>query len=346
MSIWAIGSTAPARWIIRSASSRRNISARRAGNARADPAQAASRPEHRLTQPSTDHNRGLLLAATGGLALTVDIPLIRLAGGDTWSILLVRSAVTFVAVLTIWILLRAARRNPPPLIPGRDGFAVAACYASATLTFMLAVFNTSTANLVFILAFNSMFAAILSWLFIGERPRGPTLAAMAIMLLGVAVIVGDGIGHGHLFGDLMAAASAFAIACAITLSRRSGKDMGFTPLVAVLAPMAVAAILVGQNGFRIDAPWWIVFNGAVIMPVSFFCLANAPKYIPGPEVAMFYLLETVLAPVWVWMIFAEVPTTATLAGGALLVATLVAHSLWQLNKNRKRRAALAVRHPA
>ena len=136
------------------------------------------------------------------------------------------------------------------------------------------------------------------------------------------------------------------IACAITISRASGKDMGFTALIGVVLPCAVAAFMVSKTGFQVDAPWWIIFNGAVIMPISFFCLANGPKYISGPEVAMFYLLETVLAPVWVWMIFAETPTRNSLIGGAILIVTLVAHSLWQLHEGRKRRATLAVSHPA
>ena len=117
-------------------------------------------------------------------------------------------------------------------------------------------------------------------------------------------------------------------------------------LVAVILPCAVAAWIVAQQGYRVDAPWWIIFNGAIVMPISFYCLATGPRYISGPEVAMFYLLETVLAPIWVWLIFAEVPTTQSLIGGLILIVALVAHSLWQLHQGRKRRAALAVRHPA
>jgi drug/metabolite transporter (DMT)-like permease len=169
---------------------------------------------------------------------------------------------------------------------------------------------------------------------------------MAAMIVGVGIIVSDSMGSGHLFGDLMAMGSAFSIAGAITLSRASGKDMGFTSLIGVVLPCAVAVFMVGKTGYRIDAPWWIVFNGAVIMPISFFCLAAGPRYISGPEVSMFYLLETVLAPVWVWMIFAEVPSRNSLIGGMILIVTLVAHSLWQLHDGRKRRAATIVRHPA
>jgi drug/metabolite transporter (DMT)-like permease len=293
----------------------------------------------------SDHARGLLLTAIGGMALTVDIPLIRLSDGEPWSILMVRCGTTLAASLLLWLVLRRTMREPPPLVPGRSGAVVAALYAISSMTFITAVYNTSTANLVFILAFNTMFAALLSWLFLKERPRPATLIAMAAMLVGVLVIVGDGISSGHLFGDLMAFASAFCIAAAITVTRASGKNMGFTALVAVVLPFVVALFMVWQTGFHIAVPGWIVFNGSVIMPLSFFCLASGPRYLSGPEVAMFYLLETVLAPVWVWLIFAEVPSRESLVGGTILIVSLVAHSLWQLHDGRRRRAAAAIRHP-
>jgi len=294
----------------------------------------------------SDHSKGLLLTAIGGLVLTVDIPLIKLANGDSWSILLLRSGTTFLAAILFWGIWRSVSSRAPVLIPGRAGLVVAALYGLSSITFLTAVFNTSTANLVFILAFTSMFAALLSWVFLKERPKTATLVAMAVMICGVAIIVGDGVSAGNLFGDALALLASFLLASAITVTRASGRDMGLTALVAVILPFAVSVLMVSQVGFRVDAPWWIIFNGAIIMPVSFYCLATGPKYISGPEVAMFYLLETVLAPVWVWLIFSEVPSKASMIGGMILITALVGHSTWQLADGRRRRAALAVRHPA
>ncbi|GAA4111340.1 DMT family transporter [Aminobacter aganoensis] len=299
-----------------------------------------------MASTHSNHSKGLLLTAIGGMALTVDIPLIKLADGNHWSILLMRSGTTFLAAIVIWLVWRSFSRNAPQLIPGRAGLVVAGLYGLGSIAFITAVYNTSTANLVFILAFNTVFAAVLSWIFLRERPRPVTMLAMLAMVGGVLIIVGSSIGTGHLFGDLMAVSSAFCIASAITISRSSGKDMGFTALVGVLIPGVLAAYMVSKTGFRVEAPWWIIFNGAVIMPISFFCLANGPKYLSGPEVAMFYLLETVLAPIWVWIIFAEVPTRNSLIGGAILIATLVAHSAWQLSESRKRKASAAVQQAA
>ena len=292
-----------------------------------------------------DHVRGLLLAGTGGLALTADIPFLRLADGETWSVMLTRSVIVVATVVLFVVGTRIAGRKPPQIIPGKAGWVVTALYGLSTITFMIAVFNTTTANLVFILAFNPMFAALLSWMFLGERPRPVTLIAMVLMAGGVLVIVQEGLGAGHFLGDMMSLLSGLGIAAAIVVTRASGKDMGFTPLVGAAAPALLAAFVVAQQGYSIEQPLWLLINGMIIIPVSFFGLAAAPKFIPGAEVAMFYLLETVLAPIWVWMIFAEVPSRQSAIGGSILIVTLIAHSIWQLRAGRRRKAVPTLRHP-
>lgn len=292
-----------------------------------------------------DHQKGLLITAIGGLVLTVDIPLIKLASGDPWSILLIRSGCTMAVMLIAWSFLNLRSQNYTELVPGRVGLIVSALYGISSITFMISVFNTSTANLVFILAFNPMFSALLAWIFLKEKPKPITLAAMVLMVAGVAIIVGDGLQSGNLFGDLLALLSAFLLSAAITITRGSGRDMGFAALAGTVLPFAVSLFIIAQSGFRIEVPGWILLNGLIIMPLSFFCLALGPKFISGPEVAMFYLLETILAPIWVWMIFSEVPTRNTLIGGVILIATLIAHSTFQLISNRRRNAAQAPRHP-
>ncbi|MGH6807300.1 MAG: DMT family transporter [Ensifer adhaerens] len=292
--------------------------------------------------PSTDaaqHQRGLAITGLGGLALSFDIPLIRSAGGEVWSLLAVRSLSTLFIGLLAWFVINRLLGRKISLIPGKAGLVVGLFYGINSCTFLLAVFNTSTANVVFILAFTSMFAALLSWIFLKERPSNATLVTMAAMAIGVGLIVQDGLESGHLFGDAMAASSAFLLASAITISRASGRDMALVPLVTAIFPAAVALLLLPAGGFSIAAPQYILFNGLVMIPLAFFCLATGPRFLSAPEVGMFYLLETILAPIWVWFVVAESPTTQTLAGGAILIFALIGHSLWQM-RSRAARAAL------
>jgi drug/metabolite transporter (DMT)-like permease len=289
----------------------------------------------------SDHRKGLLLTAIGGLALSMDIPLVRLAHGDMWSILGTRSITTVIVTLLVVCAIRYGRGSWPVLLPGRHGVAAGLLYGLSTLTFLLAVFNTATANVVFIVAFNPMFGALLSWVFLKERPAVATIATMMAMVFGVSLIVYNGLAGGHMFGDAMALLSAFILASAITIGRASRKEMGFVPLLAAVIPATLGFAIVLPTGLSIENPAWIIFNGAILMPVAFWCLATGPRYLSAPEVGMFYLLETILAPVWMWMIFAEMPPKMTLMGGAILVCAIMAHSLWMA---RRKPAQLALAH--
>ena len=293
------------------------------------------------------HRKGLLITAIGGLTLSFDIPLIRSSEGEVWSVLAVRSFATFLIALAAWSFLRFAIGKRIPLVPGAPGLLAGVLYGINSLTFMLAVFNTTTANVVFILAFTSMFAALLSWVFLKERPSNATLITMAAMVAGVLIIVQDGLSSGNFFGDAMAACSAFLLASAITVSRKSGADMGFVPLITAFIPGTAALFMLPAGGLSIAEPQFILFNGLIMIPLAFWCLATGPRYLSAPEVGMFYLLETVLAPIWVWIVFAEKPSIQTVIGGTILIVALLLHSLWQLRTKARaaRQAAAAAEFP-
>lgn len=278
----------------------------------------------------TEHQKGLLLTFLGGLLLSLDIPILRLGDGDVWSAMLTRSAATVAVTLVAWAVMRQFLSNPPPLIDGRTGLAVAALYGVTSVFFILSVFNTTTANVAFILAFNPMFGAILSWLFLRERIRPATLIAMAVMFGGLLLIVGDGMEAGHSFGDAMAALSAFTAAAAITLSRAHGGNFGLSPLLSTVFPAVIAAFFVADTGFNMAAPGWVLLNGLIVTPLAFYLLAIGPQRLSAPEVGMFYLIETILAPVWVWLIFDDKTSLQVLIGGAIVLAALLAHSFWTM----------------
>ena len=100
-------------------------------------------------------------------------------------------------------------------------------YGLGTICFLVAVYYTTAANVVFILAFNPMFTALLSWIVLKERPTFSTLVTMAVMIFGVGLIVHDGMSSGHFLGDCLSAVAALSIACAITIGRASRRESSF-----------------------------------------------------------------------------------------------------------------------
>jgi drug/metabolite transporter (DMT)-like permease len=281
------------------------------------------------------HRTGIALGLIGGLVISLDVPVIRFAGSDPWLMMMARGLVPLPIYIVILIAFKSFHDTPRNPFANITWVQVGIVYGISQIFFSVSVFNTSTANLVFILAFNPLMAAILSWWMIGERPKTATWIAIAVTMIGVGIIVGGGLEAGTWFGDFCALGAAFTLALAITLSRKSNADMSLAPgFGGVVSGMFALPLVVFH--FTPPESWvWVFANAALLVPIAAICLAAAPRFIPAPQAAIFYLLETVLAPVWVWIAFGEEASTETLVGGALVLAAIGGHSIWQLRRPLK-----------
>ena len=72
----------------------------------------------------------------------------------------------------------------------------------------------------------------------------------------------------------------------------------------------------------------------ITVGVSFVFISLAPQYISSPQVGIFFLLETALGPLWVWLFIAEEPTKNTLIGGAVIILIIFFHSLYIIGKEK------------
>lgn len=289
-------------------------------------------------QPST----GLSLAFIGGFALSIDIPLIRLAGSDPYMVIGARGFGIALVLFLYWRFFADRTNMPRDLFADRDFIVVGGLSGLNNIFFALAVFNTSTANVVFILAFNAMLAALLSWPLTREHPTKATWMAIIATLIGVGIIVAEGFGTGNLVGDVCALICAALLALSLTLARRSGKDLSLAPGYGGVVAAAFALPMIVWTGNMPDAPVWLALDVLVLVPIAGITLWLAPRYIPAPQVALFYLLETVLAPLWVWMIFAEFPSRNVFIGGTIVTAAIAGHASWELYLRRKSRLRAAV----
>ncbi len=277
---------------------------------------------------------GLILAALGGLIISFDIPTIRLSGSDAYAAMVVRGLGIAITLTLVGLLARRFLETPPRPLRDRDFMTVGVVYGIGNILFTLAVFNTTTANLLFILAFIPMIAALLGWLLIGERPSRATWTAITLTVLGVAVIVWEGLSTGSGFGELVTLSTACMVAYAIVRTRKSGKDLSLSPAIGGAITAIAALPFMLHYSHWPQAPAWLLLDGFVVIPIASFLLALAPRYIRAAQAAMFYLLETVLAPIWVWIAFSEIPSQTTFIGGAIILSTIIAHSLWQIRRAR------------
>ena len=67
--------------------------------------------------------------------------------------------------------------------------------------------------------------------------------------------------------------------------------------------------------------------------IPFVLVTIAPRYISAAEVNLFFLLETIMGPIWVWLVIKEQPSPETIQGGTIIIATIALHSFLKLRKS-------------
>ena len=66
--------------------------------------------------------------------------------------------------------------------------------------------------------------------------------------------------------------------------------------------------------------------------IPFVLVTIAPRFIPAEEVNLFFLLETIIGPIWVWLIINEQPSIEALQGGLIIITTIAIHSFLKMKK--------------
>ena len=291
-----------------------------------------------MIRPSTSQIRLAYLAtAFGGLLFSFDLPLLRLSLADPWTMVFARGVFLFIAISVGWIL-ASNHGDSSPFIAGKAGLIVALTSTIGNIAYILAIVQTSAANVVFIIALTPVIAAVMSRAILGERVHAFTWAATVLAFTGVGVIAFDGVLTAKPWGSVLALVSAFCSATAFTVVRATGRKVATSLALGNLSSALIALVFFGvtfpsllaSGAHGIPAWMWLALNGLVAIPLATVLLARGPRYIPTTDASMFFLLETVLTPVWVWMLFGEVARDAVLVGGMIVISTLIAHSWWRL----------------
>ncbi|MDA8853291.1 DMT family transporter [Amylibacter sp.] len=195
--------------------------------------------------------------------------------------------------------------------------------------YIFALLNTSVASALFILSISPVFAALLSWRIIGEIPTKTTWIAILFAMVGVTVMVGADLTRGQLIGNLFAMISAFSFALMLVFARKSKKSdvltgnflgAGFAILMAIILAYSYGdGLIVSTQDMLLSFAL-----GAFTIGIGIAFVAWAAPYLPAPNVGVLVLIESVLAPVWVWL-FLDMPMKyqEILGGLIILCAVLI-----------------------
>ena len=283
----------------------------------------------------TDNQKGITLSLIGVLLITPDSLFIRLISISSWELVFYRGLVPFVCLLVLLLFYYKKKLVHSLVITGLPGLLYAILIALGNTTFIISIENTNVANTLVMIALTPFATAILSSIFLKEHPNKRMWLTIIACFFVVLFIFYDSYQGNRIFGDLFGLATAILVGGSAVVVRY-GKVVSFLPslLLAKFFTMIIAISLIqtfpesliieGRDIYLIIAMGVI----SVFLPLTLITLA--PRYIPAHEVEIFFVLETILGPIWVWFIVHEQPSTKTIIGGICIILIIIIHTLSEL----------------
>ncbi len=275
------------------------------------------------------------MAFVAVMFITPDSLFIRLSSVDTWGLVFYRGAIPFVVVLLGMLIIY--RLSFFKLLLGNSiyGLSYIFTFSLTNITFVISIQNTNVANTLVMIALAPMLSAIFGTIFLKEKPDRNTIIAIIITFISVLYIFYDSVKVGNILGDILGFITAIGLAAGATIIR-AGKKFNLVPSAVVGKLMVAIVALFFIDSFELKNNDIFIIPTMCILCVAipFVLVTIAPRYITGAEVNLFFLLETIFGPIWVWFVIKEQPSLETIQGGIIIILTIAVHSFLAIKKTQ------------
>ena len=274
------------------------------------------------------HSKGITLVALSTVTWGSGGLFVRLLPPDLGTVLFWRGL--FAAIfIGAFVLVRFGRKFPGLLMAmGWQGILITLCSTASTILFVAGVQHTNVANAFTILAALPFVAAAIAWLWVGERPSAPTMAASVIALVGIIIMFRPTAG-GPRLGDLLALLGTVAQAL-MTVAIRRNQNVEILPIAWLSVLLSVAiAIPLAESLWTLTPRDYAVAAGFGLLAVALgqVLYMTGSALIPAPLTSLIGTMEAPLAALWAWMGIGEVPPAATFIGGSIVLASVLGRLL-------------------
>ncbi|GHU64710.1 membrane protein [Spirochaetia bacterium] len=238
-----------------------------------------------------------------------------------------RSLVAAVFMLVVRLFFTpkdAPKSKPGPLWAG------AFAYAFTMLCFVIANKLTASANVILLQYSAPVWAAILGWLLIKEKPHWEHWAALVCVIGGMLLFFKDGLASGNSLGNAIAVLSGifFGAHSVILRMQKDGSPVDSMLLAHVINfTIAIPFMILYPPTLTVPSVLPIVFMGTIQVGFASILFSYGIKRVTAVSAMLTAMIEPVLNPVWVLVVTGERPSVSALIGGVIIVSAVVAASL-------------------
>jgi drug/metabolite transporter (DMT)-like permease len=287
--------------------------------------------------------RGYLITVTGVLLLSPDALLVKDTQVDVATFMFWRGLMLGLVLLLIAAL--RYREHLPQAIRacGPAALWCPLAFAASAWAFVGATRLTTAGNVLVMLNLAPLAAGLIGLLFFGQRLRRQTWVVIAVCVAGASLMAAGEVGQGSLLGLAVALIIPIAIAVNTTVAsaQRGSGTRGLDTTVVLplgcLAMLVPAALMGGAQLPDAEDMQRLAVMG-LILPLAYFLIQTGARYLPGAEVSLVMLVETLAGTLLVWWWVGEVPAALAFLGGGMIVAAMLISSLRDLHRQRRKAA--------
>ena len=271
---------------------------------------------------------GYILLLFGGFCLSWGGFIIRsFEEASIWQILFLRSFFFLLALIAF--LFVTYKKNTFNIIKesGLPGLLGGFVLSFSFVAFVVAMSNTTVANVVFIISTQTMFLAIFGYFYLKEKVSLIGLISIFLAMSGIIIMIGDSISGGSLFGNIVALAIPINFAILVMIIRKNTKvDMVPAIFYSGIFSLIYGFFLAESFEFTKHDLWMGFLLGVPQLAVSFICITIGSRTVESATVGILMLMETLCAPLWVWLFLNEIPPISVFIGGAVIISAIILKS--------------------
>jgi drug/metabolite transporter (DMT)-like permease len=214
-------------------------------------------------------------------------------------------------------------------------------YAFMILTFVTATKLTTAANAIFLQYTGPLYVLLLAPFLLKERFRKVDAIAIGAALCGMSFFFVGKLEPGALTGNLVAVVSGAFFGGTVLLLRRDQSRDAMASVILGNLLAAVIAFPFALDFMRLDARGFalVLFLGIVQMGISYALFVRGLSAVPAAEASLLGMLEPMFNPVWAFIGIGETPGSWAILGGAIVLASVAARTLWAAREQLGRRGA-------
>ena len=280
------------------------------------------------------HLKAILITSLGVLLMSLESLLIKLTSISALTFSFYIGLFMFFSINT---LLFATKKTQTILIYRKSLKPILICgflFGLSNIFFINAIKTTSVANTVMIFASAPLFTSLFTYLLYKEKSKKNIYIASLFIFIGLFIIFSSQLGKGDLLGNIYALVCVILFALSFVILGRY-KDANRFAITAFAGLSSTFISFLFVSNFNIDANtlFVLLLAGVLVSPISRVLMGIGTKSLPASEVSLLMIIETIMAPVWVWIFLKEVPANSTFIGGSIILLTLLLNSIYIL-KNK------------